>query len=217
MVGQFKEQGPRLLLVEGKHDCHLISSLCKYYRVPECFKLYDCGSDDMVMRTLAAMLAGSTPMEVIGVVLDADNPGLLGKWAALRTKLIPEGYDVPPRPGRNGTVLSQPEKPVIGVWLMPDNDVDGMLEDFCRRLVDQNAIAYAENCAASARELGFTSFIDNHLSKAAVHTYLAWQDAPGMPLGQALTAKALNPDQPIAELFYRFIMDLFCPDQLKAN
>jgi len=39
------------------------------------------------------------------------------------------------------------------------------------------------------------TFIPNHKSKAVIHTYLAWQNEPGMPLGQAITARALNPEK----------------------
>jgi len=57
--------------------------------------------------------------------------------------------------------------------------------------------------------IGRTSFIDNHHSKAVVHTFLAWQDEPGMPLGQAITAKALDGNKPLAHNFSEFLKNLF--------
>lgn len=209
MTSSFKHKGPRVLLTEGKNDCHLISSLCHYHQVPQNFGLHECGSDTLVIKKLSALIASSEELEVIGVVLDADNPGIEGKWKALQQKLEPEGYNPPERPSANGTILKSPGKPVIGIWLMPDNNIDGMLEDFCKQLAQPGAIAFAEDCVAQARAGGFSTFTNTHHSKAAIHTYLAWQDEPGMPMGMALTAKALDPEQPIALRFHDFLRTLF--------
>jgi hypothetical protein len=209
MTLPFKHKGPRVLLTEGKNDCHLISSLCNYHNVPQNFGLHECGSDSLVIKKLAALIASSEPMEVIGVVLDADNPGIQGKWQALRQRLEPEGYVIPGQPDHNGTILRSEGKPVIGIWLMPDNNLDGMLEDFCKQLAHPDAIEFAESCVMQAREGGFSSFTETHCAKAAIHTYLAWQDEPGMPMGMAVTARALDPEQPIAHRFNDFLRALF--------
>ena len=42
----FKYAGGKVVLTEGKNDCHVILSLCKRHDVPETFGLYECGSDD---------------------------------------------------------------------------------------------------------------------------------------------------------------------------
>lgn len=34
-----------LLLVEGKNDLHVISSLCNQFNIPECFSIKDCESE----------------------------------------------------------------------------------------------------------------------------------------------------------------------------
>lgn len=211
----FKHKGPRVLLAEGKNDCHLIVSLCNHYHIPEDFGLHECGSDELVIRKLSALIAGSEEVETIGVVVDADNPGIDGKWSALRARLQSAGYDVPVRPNKGGTIIQADGKPLVGIWLMPDNDVDGMLEDFCKKLASPEAIAFAEECAGRARDSGFSNYIENHTSKAALHTYLAWQNEPGMPMGKAVTAKALDPKYPLAKNFCDFLLNLFS-DQHKA-
>ncbi|HBP48653.1 DUF3226 domain-containing protein [Pseudomonas sp.] len=210
MEKKYLHDGPRVLLVEGTNDCHLIWSLCKHYDVPdEVFGLYVCGSDKKVLQRLSALIAGSQDMTDIGVVLDADNPNLAGKWDAISNRLTNEGYNVPKTPIKDGSIISQEGKPTIGVWLMPDNDLDGMLEDFCARLAPPDALDYANNCATEAKKMGFSTFGNTHKSKATIHTFLAWQDEPGMPLGQAVTAKALDAKQPIAIQFSDFLKNLF--------
>lgn len=209
---KFKHEGPHVLLTEGVNDCHLIASLCNYFKVPtDIFGLYRCDSDDKVLRRLSALLGGSIEMKTIGVVLDADAPGLVEKWAALTYRLEAEGYSVPGKPSKCGTIMSLAQRPTVGIWLMPDNDVDGMLEDFCLRLAPPAAIEYAQKCVADAKESGFSSFGDTHFSKAAIHTFLSWQDEPGMPMGQAVTRKALDPTYPLATQFHSFLRSLFFP------
>jgi hypothetical protein len=44
-----KEQGRKILLVEGINDCHVVMALCKAHDVPQTFGLYECGNDDGVL------------------------------------------------------------------------------------------------------------------------------------------------------------------------
>jgi hypothetical protein len=209
MPVDLKFKGPKVLLAEGKNDCHVILSLCGYHDIPENFGFFDCGSDKNVLKRMSALIAGSEDMETIGVVLDADNPNLSAKWESLCGRLKKEGYSVPNQPDNHGTILSAHGKPTIGIWLMPDNNVNGMLEDFCYQLAAPEAIDFAENCVDRAKKNKFANFSNNHTAKAIVHTYLAWQNVPGMPLGQAITAKALNPEQELAGHFVTFLKKLF--------
>lgn len=209
MDEKYTPKGSRLLLVEGQNDCHVVWSLCEHYNVPQTFGVYVCGSDEKVIKRINALIVGSQQMEVIGVCIDADNPSLQGKWQSISAKLIEHGYSVPQKPEKDGTILTQDGKPTIGIWLMPDNDVDGMLEDFCLRLAPEVAVNFARECVVSAKGSGFSSFSETHHSKAAVHTYLAWQDEPGMPLGLAITARALDPGCNLASRFYEFLVKLF--------
>jgi hypothetical protein len=215
-MSEFKYKGPKVLLVEGKNDAHLICALCIHFNIPETFGIYNCESDNHVLKRLNVLLIGSEPLEVVGVILDADAPSLASKWQSLSVLLTEAGYDVPPAPMKGGTVIPAHGRPTIGIWLMPDNEVDGMLEDFCLRLAPPAAVAYAAQCVAEAARGGHATFTSTHRAKAAVHTYLAWQDEPGMPLGLAVKARALDPAQPIAAEFSSFLQNLFV-DTLLIN
>lgn len=217
MDKKYTPKGKKLLLVEGTNDCHVIWSLCQHFSTPETFQVYVCGSDENVIKRANGMLAAPHDMETIGICLDADNPNLKGKWDAVSNKLINHGYTPPEKPEKGGTILIQKGMPKIGIWLMPDNDIDGMLEDFCLQLAPANAITYAQECVKAALEQGHSSFTKTHHSKATVHTYLAWQDEPGMPLGLAITAKALNPSNGLAATFNEFLIKLFDPENSIAE
>ena len=48
-----------------------------------------------------------------------------------------------------------------------------------------------------------------HRSKAKIHTYLAWQDVPGRPMGQAITTNILNANSELAVKFVKWLKKLF--------
>ncbi len=206
---KFDHVGPYVVLVEGKNDCHVILALRKHYSLSDKFGLFDCGSDEKLLKRASLLLVSSQRPEVIAIILDADNPDLSAKWASVKDRLEKEGYVVPTKPDLEGTIVCQDSMPTIGVWLMPDNNVDGMLEDFCAQLAPPDAMSFAGDCVKSAEDKNFSTFNSNHRTKAEVHTYLAWQDEPGRPLGQAITAKCLDPDHPVANRFASFLKRLF--------
>ena len=200
---------PRLLLVEGKDDFHVISALCEVNELPENFSIFDCGSDEEVFNALRALLSRADPPETVGVVLDADEK-VESRWQSIRGKLQHSPYRLPDVPDPGGTIVEVVEDlPRLGFWLMPNNVDPGMLEDFCRQLAPDDAIAFAEDCVTQAREKSFATFRDAHRSKAVVHTYLAWQDEPGKPLGQSIAARVLQPKTAIAATFADWLRALY--------
>ena len=116
---------------------------------------------------------------------------------------------MPVKPNEQGTIIQAQDKPSIGIWLMPDNDQNGMLEDFCHSLIEPKSLEVAAQSVEQAKTHKATTFKDAHHSKAIIHTYLAWQDEPGLPLGAAITAKALDGDKPLAKTFVDFLNRLF--------
>ncbi|SEA57218.1 hypothetical protein SAMN05216455_10910 [Segatella bryantii] len=56
---------------------------------------------------------------------------------------------------------------------------------------------------------GIQNYKKVHKSKARVHTYLAWQDEPGLPLGIAVTKKIFNPESSNAKVLVDWLKRLF--------
>ena len=205
-----KQEATKVLLVEGTNDCHVVLHLCEWHTLPETFGLHECGSDKAVLRRLNALILSTVRPDVIGVMLDADNPSLEGRWESIKQKLSDHQYQFPDAPMREGTIIEGPDdKPRLGFWLMPDNEASGMLEDFCARLAEPTSFAFAQECVEDARQRGLSTFKEAHLSKAVIHTYLAWHGQPGRPLGQAIAAQALRPETEIAIRFTRWLRTLF--------
>ncbi len=207
-----KYEGKHVLLIEGNDDCHVILALCQFFQIPETFGLYQCGGYTELLKRLNALILQADGPEIIGIVVDADSPDIISRWRQIKQKPELKTYPFPDEPTPNGIIVTgQKGKPRLGIWLMPDNTNPGMLEDFLIELAPQDGIEAARNCVANAQGKKLTSFKETHRSKAVIHTYLAWQDEPGKPLGQAVTAQVLRPHTQTAKAFIDWLMRLFNP------
>lgn len=205
-----EQDAEKVLLVEGINDCHVVMALCKAHNVPENFGIFQCGQDVKVLKRLNALIARPNPPKVIGVMLDADNPSLSGRWDSIKGKLRHYTYKFPEIPDANGTLVKgTSNEPELGFWLMPNNQVSGMLEDFCAELAEPSSLLFAKECVAQAFKGKVTTFKEAHYSKAVIHTYLAWHDEPGSPLGRAITKQALRRDTEVALAFKDWLIRLF--------
>ncbi len=201
----------KVLLVEGVNDCHVVMALCEAHNVPETFGIFQCGSDIGVLKRLNALIVRPNPPQVIGVMLDADT-SLVSRWDSIKGKLKNNNhkYTLSTTPDIGGTIVdSDVDKPKLGFWLMPNNQDAGMLEDFCAELAEPTSLSFARSCVEQADARKITSFKDVHRSKAVIHTYLAWHDEPGSPLGRAITTQALRPHTEVAVSFTNWLIRLF--------
>lgn len=120
------------LLVEGSDDCHVIWQLCTLFGVPDKAFFMKKGGEgglDEVIRRIPTYLK-SSDLRALGIVTDA-NADPQSRWQSISNKLRQEGYEgLPTAPKPDGTILLQAGKPVVGVWIWPDNVACGILEDF---------------------------------------------------------------------------------------
>ena len=130
---------PQQLLVEGKNDQHVIWALCKQHQLPETFSVEvpveeDGQGIEVLLNGLPLRLREEN-LSTLGVVVDADRD-LLGRWEAVRYRLKFSRYeDIPKTPPMEGWICASPELPRVGVWLMPSNQLPGVLEDFVAQLM----------------------------------------------------------------------------------
>lgn len=170
------------------------------------------GSVDRLLENIPVRLKQSD-VEVLGVVIDADTD-LVARWHAMRDRLEKVGYqNIPMNPAPDGTILAPPPNtllPRFGVWLMPDNQNHGILEDFLHFLVPAGSQLF-EHVKTSVANIPRDEQLFSQLakSKAIIHTWLAWQKDPGKPLGTAITARFLNPNVVQVDVFVDWLKRLF--------
>ena len=140
--------------------------------------------------------------------------GFRRRWGQLKETLKNLGYiDVPDEPDRTGTIVgaNQADRPWVASRMMPDNQSPGKLEDFARRLVkagdealwDHAGLATSESTPKGAK------FATKDQTKAHIHTFLAWQEVPGVPMGLAITKQFLDADCSEARTFVGWLCRLY--------
>jgi hypothetical protein len=201
-----------VLLVEGIEDREVIYQLCNHCGfdnrglfVVEAKQGYERLRDDVSVRP-------RTPgIKTLGIVVDADQD-LLQRWRSLCDTLVRSGYaNLPVAPAAEGTIIPASEVlPRLGIWVMPNNQLGGMLEDFLQQLIHQGdaLIARAER-SVEAIPTSDRRFNETYRSKAVLHTWLAWQEVPGTPLGLAITRQYLNGDHALAQRFMTWLETRF--------
>ncbi len=204
-----KEQPQHYLLVEGDDDMQVMYHLLKHHNLHEQLKIKKKDGINILLADLKTELKGSG-VQRLGIIVDA-NTDIQNRWQSLRNRLIESGYGIiPTTPQAEGTIIQQDERPTVGIWLMPTNTVSGMLEDFVSFLVPQGDILWP--IAGTVLQQVITQdcrFPPTQKSKAHIHTWLAWQEEPGKPMGQAITKRYLDAAAPDGQRFIQWIRKLF--------
>lgn len=208
---------PRKLLVEGETDKSVIPYLMEANGVawpdPPDHPVYihAHGSVDEILKpdVIGAELRASA-LEALGVIVDADG-NAAARWDQLRTGCRSEFSGLPDRIPVEGLSVVHAGGPRLGIWIMPDNQFTGTLEDFLVQLIPEESrdlYELAQGCVAESQSRG-AAFRDVHTRKAELHTWLAWQDPPGARLHEAVDQKALDPSRPESRLFVNWFRSLF--------
>lgn len=215
---------PQQLLVEGSDDQHVVWQLCVQHALPESFAVVtpgvmaEAGGINEVFRDIPIRLRQET-IRTLGIMADADmNPA--AQWLSIRGHL-PEPIQkaVPTSAVADGRV-SEPVQYLgnqirIGIWLMPnDMTQGGALEDFALQLIPvrDQLLAKAQATLSEVERLQGVEeqrYSTTHRSKALIHTWLAWQRNPGLPMGTAMKAGYLRHDAPLALAFIAWLQRLF--------
>ncbi|MEM6751989.1 MAG: DUF3226 domain-containing protein [Cyanobacteria bacterium P01_C01_bin.38] len=145
----------------------------------------------------------------LGLIVDADdNPS--GCWTSIRNACLESIVDFPEKLPETG-LIHETNAIKFGVWVMPDNQQQGMLETFLGYMItDENKSIwqYAQEVVKEAKNRG-AAFKNSHFDKANIYTWLAWQDEPGRQLHQAIKERILNPKHPKAEMFFNWFKSLY--------
>ncbi|HEY0151951.1 MAG TPA: DUF3226 domain-containing protein [Longimicrobium sp.] len=200
---------PRVLWVEGKDDQAVVYAFCVAHALPEIFEVQARGGVEPLLNGLGLALRG-VPIERLGVVVDA-NGDADARWSAVAHIARSEGYtDFPDAPDAAGAIIPGSEgSPRLGVWIMPDNGSPGALEDFAAMLVPAGDPLWVRaGEAVDAIPDQDRLFLAGRRSKAHMHTWLAWQEQPGSPMGQAIGKGDLDAHAPAAQRFVAWLRRL---------
>ena len=148
------------------------------------FEIHEKGGLDPLMDSIGTELKVSG-RRAVGIVVDA-NDEIEARWAAVKNRLNRAGLEVGERNSAGTVIRGTPPEPDVGVWIMPDNQRAGELEDFIEAMIPaRDAVwplsrAYIDSIPAEDR-----LFSAKKALRAKVHAWLAARERP-RPMGLAI-------------------------------
>jgi len=200
---------PNVLLVEGHDDLHVIKNLLKRESIDLPIEIIDCGGIDPMLERIPVQLKASG-LKILGIVLDADE-SVSARFDAIRNILTKSGMSsFPKAPEPNGTIVRESDL-TVGVWVMPDNVERGKLEDFVALLIEpsDDLKPMVNTALDEIYRTGVPRYKTSDRSKAFIHTWLAWQESPGRPMGLAITMKYLTASPSVQVSFTNWVGAVF--------
>lgn len=189
------------------------------------------GSDDTAYMLLQDALTAPKQYGAIAIIVDADAlknkkaQDRLNRFITIVNKVNDSEiiYDTTISLKNEGIILKPADKfagifPKVGLWIMPDNQNTGAIEHFLWRCgVKQDYTNTYNNVEKIVTEFEkdqkqppIMHYIPNHHHKALVHTFLAWVEDPGNPMGQSVDKKCWNIDSDLVNLFMNWLNNLYC-------
>jgi len=205
---RIKEKYSKKLLVEGNDDQHVVWALCEKFKIPEVFDVIDCEGMDNIFKSIPVRFK-QADIEAIGIIIDADI-NLNDRWMQVKNLLSHQGFEVPGDLPAEGLVLSNGNVKV-GVWVMPNNNTNGMLEDFIAFLVppDDKLLPIVDAALNDIADKKLNKYSPAHQSKARIHSWLSWQEDPGTPMGLGITKRYLTTENKSCQRLMEWLQKLF--------
>lgn len=165
-----------------------------------------------LLKSLPVTIRATVPTHTLGIIVDADIHAA-GRWQRIRQILVDEGYEnLPETCPDSGLIVSTNDiLPRFGLWIMPNNREEGIIESFIRQLIHekdqlQPEIDFVLNLLQAKKLRLFT---DVHRPKAFIRTWLAWQERPEMSFGVAVSKILLATDAELCQRFVNWLNQLF--------
>ncbi len=207
------EPPPRLLLVEGQDDRHVVRRIVEACGVAIDICIREAEGVDRLLDAIPDQVAVDE-REVLGILVDANgDPG--ARWTDVIRRLKDSqilqaaGIQPPDSPAAGGLILAGSSRcPRTGIWMMPDNAAPGELEDFVRKMIPEGdpvwpkADAYIDDIPEPRQ------FQSHKVDKAKVHAWMATRKKPGR-MGAAIGAGDLDVGVESCQTFVQWLRELF--------
>jgi len=183
--------------------------LCERFAINENFDVIDCEGITNLFEQIPVRFKQSG-IEIIGIIIDADI-NIANRWGTISNLLNLKGYGCPQNIPAEGLILNEEGKVRVGVWIMPNNNLGGMLEDFIAFMVPENddLLPTVNSTLLNIEEAGINRYSLIHKSKAVIHSWLALQQDPGTPMGLSITKRYLSTDNENSNAFIGWLKLLF--------
>lgn len=212
-----KQKFSSQLLVEGNDDQHVIWALCEKFNLKQNFEVIDCKGIDNLFAEMPVRFKQSG-VNTIGIIVDADT-NLNSRWGVVKELLNKQDFTIPDNLPVQGLIATNTNGKRIGVWIMPNNNLNGMLEDFISFLIpnDDKLFTIVNSTLQNIEDNELNKYSIKHKSKAAIHTWLSWQKDPGTPMGLGITKRYLTTDEETCSQLTNWLTELFIDEILPVE
>ena len=205
------------MLVEGKDDKFVIAELMKSHGL-NFFTAKDIewikpsnGYENLAKDEVIATELLASGLTTLGIIIDADeHPN--DRWTSIRNVCLKSIPDLPKDLPENGLIWDAPNDIKFGIWIMPDNKMRGMLETFLANIIpDENQVLweFAKESVQEAKIRG-SKVTPNHIDKANIYTWLAWQEPSGLQISTAVKKRTIfDRTHPNAQKFVTWFKALY--------
>ena len=198
----------RVLLVEGPSDKHVVIHLRDKYESVPSFDILDKEGIDRLIPSIYSEV-NAPDRTALGILADA-NDNLSNRWDSIAYQLSRAGIHAPPGPERDGTIIEGRIR--VGIWLMPDNQSRGELEDFVVRLIpgspDPDPIWPKARTYIGSIPEEHRKFKSSKELRAQLYAWLATRKEPRQ-MGLAIRTGDLDANQETAKAFVEWLRGTF--------
>lgn len=155
-------------------------------------------------------------IEVLGIIIDA-NDDIYARYNSIKHRLSVAGINLANKfPKYEGTIENcivafdgENERTIrIGIWIMPDNQSSGELEDFIATMIPkEDPIWPASKNYIDGIPKVHRKFKEKKTLRAIVHAWLATRSTPRL-IGTAIVANDLKTDGELCQKFQSWLNEL---------
>lgn len=205
------------MLVEGKDDKFVIAELMKSHGLNfttakdiEWIKPSN-GYENLAKQEVIATELLASGLTILGIIIDADeHPN--DRWTSIRNVCLKSIPNLPKDLPENGLIWNAPNDIKFGIWIVPDNKMRGMLETFLADIIpEENQVLweFAKESVQEAKVRG-SKVTPNHIDKANIYTWLAWQEPSGLQISTAVKKRTIfDRTHPNAQKFVTWFKTLY--------
>ena len=195
----------RVLLVEGQDDEYVVSRLLEQHKSALPFSILNKQTISKLLPSIRLEIR-APGRQVVGILVDA-NDNVPARWKAVTDRLSEVDISPPTSPDSAGTIIDG--TPRVGIWLMPNNESLGELEDFVAQMIPDGdevwplSQRYIEEIPEAERK-----FSAKKKLRAQLYAWLAAREDPRQ-MGLAIRARDLEVDGELSNTFVAWLTKLF--------
>ncbi|WP_346292896.1 DUF3226 domain-containing protein [Sphaerothrix gracilis] len=153
----------KILLVEGRQDVRVIPELIEANKItweinnqPVVYIQEHGGYENLADPDVISTYLQARSLTALGIIIDADdNP--LERWQSIRNSCSKSIPNLPELLPKSGLVHTAENDIKFGIWMMPDNKMQGMLETFLAYIIpsqDEQLWQFAQETVQQAKDMG---------------------------------------------------------------